>query len=92
MQLTNVFLHCVPTLLPATCMQVIYFGLTLTDFMKFFFQIKTVDLSSSSDCLSKFKSNKWLGLILFAGIMAGTLVKMTTEKEEMEEAGNKTRL
>lgn len=55
-------------------------------------QIKTVDLSNSADCLSKFKSNKWLGLILFTGVVAGTVVKKTTEKEETEVAGNKTKL
>lgn len=55
-------------------------------------QIRTVNLSSSADCLSKFKSNKWLGLILFAGVVAGTIVKKTTEKEKTEEAGNKPNL
>lgn len=60
--------------------------------MKICFQIKTVDLSNSADCLSKFKSNKWLGLILFTGVVAGTVVKKTTEKEETEVAGNKTKL
>jgi len=37
-------------------------------------QISTVDLNSS-DCNSKFRSNKWLGLLLFAGIVGSTLQK-----------------
>ena len=57
-----------------------------------FFQIKTVDLSKPSDCLSKFKFNKWLGLILFSGIVAGTLMKKATEGKEIEDTKNKTKL
>ncbi|XP_074621017.1 4-hydroxybenzoate polyprenyltransferase, mitochondrial-like [Acropora palmata] len=45
-------------------------------------QIKTVDLSSSADCLAKFKSNKWLGLLLFAGIVGGTALKTSSNNEE----------
>ena len=33
-------------------------------------QSATVDIDSPSDCLAKFKSNKWFGLILLAGIVA----------------------
>lgn len=73
-------------------MEVTHIEQTQTDFVKIFFQIKTVNLSNSADCLSKFKSNKWLGLILFAGVVAGTIVKKTTEKEETEEARNKPKL
>ncbi|KAL9973843.1 hypothetical protein ACROYT_G020349 [Oculina patagonica] len=55
-------------------------------------QIKTVDLSKSPDCLSKFKSNKWLGLILFASIVGGTLVKKATDRrKEIEETESKTK-
>lgn len=49
-------------------------------------QIKTVDLSSTSDCLAKFKSNKWLGLVLFAGIVCGTALKMS--QKSGEDQGN----
>lgn len=50
-----------------------------------------MDLSKSSDCLSKFKSNKWLGLILFASIVGGTLVKKATDRrKEIEETESKT--
>lgn len=73
-------------------MEVTHLEQTQTDFVKIFFQIKTVNLSNSADCLSKFQSNKWLGLILFAGVVAGTIVKKTTEKEETEEARNKPKL
>ena len=73
-------------------MEVTHLEQTHTDFMTIFFQIRTVNLSSSADCLSKFKSNKWLGLILFAGVVAGTIVKKATEKEKIEEAGNKPKL
>ena len=33
-------------------------------------QAADVDIDSPQDCLAKFKSNKWLGLILLAGIIA----------------------
>ncbi len=32
-------------------------------------QIGTVDMESPADCLAKFRANRWLGLILFAGIL-----------------------
>uniref|UniRef100_A0A0K0FUP2 4-hydroxybenzoate polyprenyltransferase, mitochondrial n=1 Tax=Strongyloides venezuelensis TaxID=75913 RepID=A0A0K0FUP2_STRVS len=38
-------------------------------------QVKTVDINSSEDCWKKFKSNHYLGGILFAGIVAGNLLK-----------------
>lgn len=38
-------------------------------------QIKTVDLNNSNDCWEKFKSNHYLGALLFAGIVAGNLLK-----------------
>ncbi len=36
-------------------------------------QIRTVDLDSPGDCLAKFKSNRWTGWLLLAGIVAGRL-------------------
>lgn len=39
------------------------------------FQVASVDLSDAKDCLSKFKSNKWLGILLWISILTGTLVK-----------------
>uniref|UniRef100_A0A0K0DW14 4-hydroxybenzoate polyprenyltransferase, mitochondrial n=1 Tax=Strongyloides stercoralis TaxID=6248 RepID=A0A0K0DW14_STRER len=38
-------------------------------------QIKTVDINNSEDCWKKFKSNHYLGALLFAGIVAGNLLK-----------------
>jgi len=38
-------------------------------------QVTTVDLDNMKDCASKFRSNKWLGLILLSGIIAGNLIK-----------------
>ncbi|XP_046852877.1 4-hydroxybenzoate polyprenyltransferase, mitochondrial-like [Xenia sp. Carnegie-2017] len=38
-------------------------------------QVASVDLSDAKDCLSKFKSNKWLGILLWISILTGTLVK-----------------
>ena len=38
-------------------------------------QVGTVDLSKPKDCLSKFKSNKWLGIVLWMSIVMGTLWK-----------------
>jgi len=32
-------------------------------------------MDNPPDCLAKFKANKWLGLILFAGIVASNLLK-----------------
>ncbi len=36
-------------------------------------QIRAVDLDSPGDCLAKFKSNRWTGWLLLAGIVAGRL-------------------
>ena len=53
-------------------------------FFIFILQIKTVDLSNSADCLSKFKSSKWLGLLLFAGIVGGTVLKESSNSKNEE--------
>ena len=37
-------------------------------------QIWTVDLDSRADCMAKFVSNKWLGGLLFSGIVADKLI------------------
>jgi 4-hydroxybenzoate polyprenyltransferase len=39
-----------------------------------FWQAARVDTESATDCLQKFRSNRDLGLLLFAGIVLGKLV------------------
>ena len=36
-------------------------------------QIWTVDYNSTPDCMAKFVSNKWLGALVFTGIVADKL-------------------
>ncbi|VIO91081.1 Uncharacterized protein BM_BM16942 [Brugia malayi] len=43
-------------------------------------QIGTVNINDPKDCWRKFKTNQWLGIILFTGIVAGNLLR----KEEKE--------
>jgi 4-hydroxybenzoate polyprenyltransferase len=38
-------------------------------------QILTVELDDPADCLAKFRSNRWIGWILLAGIIAGQLLR-----------------
>uniref|UniRef100_A0A1I7VKL4 4-hydroxybenzoate polyprenyltransferase, mitochondrial n=1 Tax=Loa loa TaxID=7209 RepID=A0A1I7VKL4_LOALO len=45
-------------------------------------QIGAVDINDPKDCWKKFKTNQWLGAILFTGIVAGNLLR----KEEKGEA------
>ena len=42
-------------------------------------QIKTLDIESRESCWNRFQSNKWLGFILAAGILAGKTTKKTDE-------------
>lgn len=42
--------------------------------LHFGWQVRSVALDDGKDCLAKFKSNRDVGLILFAGIVAGRLV------------------
>ena len=44
-----------------------------------------MDLENPDDCFAKFKSNSRLGLVMFLGIVAGTLLKKPTNKEEPTE-------
>ena len=39
-----------------------------------------MDLSEPKDCLSKFKSNKWLGVLVLMSIVMSTLLKRKDEK------------
>ena len=38
------------------------------------FQIKKLEISNTSDCLNKFKSNNFLGMIIFINILIGKLI------------------
>ncbi|CAO4369993.1 unnamed protein product [Caenorhabditis nigoni] len=46
-------------------------------------QIGSVDIDNGADCWDKFKSNSWMGIILFTGIVMSTLLK---EKEDSEQS------
>eukprot|EP00092_Neocalanus_flemingeri_P059090 GFUD01070540.1.p1 GENE.GFUD01070540.1~~GFUD01070540.1.p1 ORF type:complete len:408 (+),score=104.08 GFUD01070540.1:56-1279(+) len=50
-------------------------------------QIVTLDINNRDDCASKFVSNRWVGLGVFLGILAGTLVK-EKEQEQVTEKVN----
>ncbi|XP_063992193.1 4-hydroxybenzoate polyprenyltransferase, mitochondrial [Diachasmimorpha longicaudata] len=47
-------------------------------------QISTLDINNPQDCAGKFISNSTIGLILFAGIVLGNLVKKPRENELTE--------
>jgi len=38
-------------------------------------QISTLDIDNREDCAQKFLSNRWIGLLIFSGIVLGTLCK-----------------
>ena len=40
----------------------------------FAWQISTLDIASSTNCLARFKSNQWIGWILFAGLLGELLI------------------
>lgn len=44
-------------------------------------QVGTVNIDDGNDCWRKFKSNQWLGAILFIGIVAGTYLKQKNSAE-----------
>ncbi|MFQ5985417.1 MAG: 4-hydroxybenzoate octaprenyltransferase [Alphaproteobacteria bacterium] len=48
-----------------------YFAVLAAAAAHFAWQVAKVDLDRPEDCLTKFVANKWLGLIVFAGIVAG---------------------
>nr|CDJ94315.1 UbiA prenyltransferase domain containing protein [Haemonchus contortus] len=50
-------------------------------------QVGTVNINDSNDCWKKFKSNQWMGAILFAGIVAGTYLKKE-KKDSHSEVNN----
>ena len=44
-------------------------------------QIGTLDINSTENCWQKFRSNRWLGAILFTGILAGNLMKQKAYRD-----------
>ncbi len=48
--------------------------LVFTAFQLLIFQIKKLDIKNTTDCLNKFKSNSFLGLIIFINILIGKLI------------------
>jgi len=51
-----------------------YLSLLVPIYHLFFFQIKTMDISSPSICLKLFKSNNFLGLIIFLNLLIGKIL------------------
>ncbi|VDM51885.1 unnamed protein product [Angiostrongylus costaricensis] len=47
-------------------------------------QVGTVNIDDTSDCWRKFKSNQWIGAVLFTGIVAGTFLKQKSEEQHMK--------
>ncbi|CAD5214706.1 unnamed protein product [Bursaphelenchus okinawaensis] len=48
-------------------------------------QIYTLDINNGSDCWNKFRSNNWIGAILFGAIVASNLMKEEKKKEHIKE-------
>lgn len=61
----------------------------LLDLLCCLFQLYTVDLDNADDCATKFRSNTGLGLIMFLGVVLGTLMKTPNkETKKIEEVVN----
>ena len=55
--------------------KLLYFlSLSVTFFHLMIFQIKSLDVNDSNDCLQKFKSNNFLGLVVFINILIGKII------------------
>ena len=48
-------------------------------------QVGTVRINDSEDCWRKFRSNQWLGALLFGGIVTGNLLKTKKDPDDAEE-------
>lgn len=46
-------------------------------------QLTDVDLDSRQDCLAKFVSNKWFGVLVFTGIVADKLLTQVPNFTEL---------
>ena len=51
-----------------------YFFLIVTSFHLFFIQLKKLKVIDPNDCLKKFKSNNYLGLIILVNILIGKII------------------
>lgn len=60
--------------------------LFLEKYMCPLFQLSTVNLDNPDDCFAKFRSNSWLGVVMFLGIVTGTLLKEDKKDETKNEA------
>jgi 4-hydroxybenzoate polyprenyltransferase len=48
-------------------------------------QVYTLDIDNREDCAKKFQSNRWVGLLLFLGIVSGTYMKEQDEPVILDE-------
>ncbi|KAK6742583.1 hypothetical protein RB195_010065 [Necator americanus] len=51
-------------------------------------QVGTVKINDGNDCWKKFKSNQWFGVILFTGIVIGTLMKERRNEDVKKDSGS----
>ncbi|TKR68011.1 hypothetical protein L596_024064 [Steinernema carpocapsae] len=49
-------------------------------------QVGTLKINNGEDCWKKFRSNQWLGLMMFLGIVAGNVCKSKKEESSESEA------
>lgn len=54
-------------------------------------QVSTLNINDSEDCWNKFQSNKKIGLLLFCGIVAGTLLKTNEKPAELPSDSEKSK-
>ena len=54
---------------------IIYFMLlTLPIYQLFYFQLNKIEIDNPNSCLKKFKSNNFLGLIVFFSLLIGKII------------------
>lgn len=53
---------------------IIYYSTLAVAFIQLLWQVRSVDLDNPQDCMVKFKSNTWLGWIVFLGIITEKLL------------------
>ncbi|KAG1710437.1 4-hydroxybenzoate polyprenyltransferase, mitochondrial [Nymphon striatum] len=59
-----------------------YFGSISILAAHFAWQVLTLNVDNTEDCWRKFISNRFIGVILFSGIITGTLLKKTTSEDQ----------